>query len=161
GARGLGRIVCAAIALCAACVTLSALAEDAPPANADQKPSSTSPGQGATGGPSLFPLIPPPLPNLGPPPGIETFGRWLEEGTTRFNSALQRAQEAFDKLGTQHVDAAKDATGAAVALPNARIVTAREGCAAAQNGSVDCQAAADLLCRGKGFQTGKSLDTQS
>ena len=151
----------AAIALCAACVTLSALAEDAPPANADQKPSSTSPGQSATGGSTLFQLIPPPLPNLAPPPGIETFGRWLEQGTTRFKSDLQGAQETFDKLGTQTLDAAKDATGAVVALPNARIVVARERCVAAQNGSVDCQAAADLLCRGKGFQTGRGLDTQS
>jgi hypothetical protein len=161
GARGLGRVVRAAIALCAVCVALSALAQDAPPANSDQKPSSTSPGQSSTGGPSLFPLTPPPLPNLDPPPGVETFGRWLEQGTTRFKSELQGAQETFDKLGTQTLDAAKDATGAVVALPNARVVVARERCALAQNGSADCQAAAEALCRGKGFQNGKSLDTQS
>jgi hypothetical protein len=161
GARGLGRVVRAAIALCAVFVALSALGQDAPPANSDQKPSSTIPGQSATGGPSLFPLLPPLLPNLDPPPGIEIFGRWLEQGTTRFKSDLQGAQETFDKLGTQTLDAAKDATGAVVALPNARIVVAHERCASAQNGSADCQAAAETLCRGKGFQTGKSLDTQS
>ena len=53
------------------------------------------------------------------------------------------------------------ATGAVIGLPNARVVTARERCAPAQNGSPDCQAAADALCRGKGFLSGKSLDTQS
>lgn len=102
------------------------------------------------------------MPNLGLQPDlIETFGRWLEEGTTRFKSDMQGAQETFDKLGNQTFDAAKDATGAVIGLPNARVVTARERCAPAQNGSPDCQAAADTLCRGKGFQTGKSLDTQS
>jgi hypothetical protein len=161
GVRGLGRVMRAAVALCALCVTFSALAQDAPSANTDQNPSSTNPGQSATGGLSLFPLIPPPLANLNAPPGVETFGRWLEQGTTRFKSDLQGAQETFDRLGTQTLDAAKDATGAVVALPNARIVSARERCAAARHGSVDCQAAAETLCRGKGFQTGKSLDTQS
>jgi hypothetical protein len=48
-----------------------------------------------------------------------------------------------------------------VGFPNARIVIARERCAVAQNGAPDCQAAAAAACRGKGFQTGKSLDTQS
>ena len=158
GARGLARVVGAAIALC---VTFSAFAQDAPRANTDQNPSSTNPRQSATDGPNLFPLIPPPLPNLGPPLGIETFGRWLEQGTTRFKSDMQGAQETFDKLGNQTLDAAKDATGAVITLPNARVVTAHERCALAQNGSADCQAAADTLCRGKGFQTGKSLDTQA
>jgi hypothetical protein len=31
----------------------------------------------------------------------------------------------------------------------------------AQNGAPDCQTAALTFCRGKGFQTGKTLDTQS
>src|SRR5262249_59701252 len=44
---------------------------------------------------------------------------------------------------------------------NARFVTVREGGGAAKNGSPDCQAAASGACRGKGFQTGKSVDTQS
>jgi hypothetical protein len=30
-----------------------------------------------------------------------------------------------------------------------------------QNGAPDCQTAAATFCRGKGFQAGKSLDTQS
>lgn len=151
----------AAAAACALCLTFSALAQDGSSANRDANPSpTTSPSQGPTGGPSLF-LPPPLMPDLGVQSGIETFGRWLEQGTTRFRSDMQGAQETFDKLGNQTLDAAKDATGAVVALPNARVVTAHERCALAQNGSADCQAAADTLCRGKGFQTGKSLDTQA
>ena len=113
-------------------------------------------------GPGLFwpPLLP--LPPLPPQPNlVETFGRWLDQGTTKFRTDMQGAQETFDKLGNQTRDAAKDATDAMIGLPNARVVTARERCAPARNGSADCQAAVDKFCRAKGFQVGKSLDTQS
>ena len=103
-----------------------------------------------------------PPPNSGSAPGfVDTIGHWLNEGTTRFKSDLQGAQATFDQLGKETRDAAKDATDAVVGLPNARMVTVRERCAVAQNGAPDCQAAAAAACRGKGFQTGKSLDTQS
>ena len=147
---------------CALLLVFSALAQEA------QSPNQTpgqSPTQEPIQSPSIPGLFPPPpllVPNLPPPPGmIETFGRWLEEGTTKFKSDMQGAQETFDKFGNQTRDAAKDATGAVIGLPNARIVTARERCAPAANGGRDCQEAAAALCRGKGFQTGKSLDTQS
>jgi hypothetical protein len=52
-------------------------------------------------------------------------------------------------------------TGAVIGLPNARVITGRERCIAAPGGGSDCQVAADTVCRGKGFQGGKSLDTQS
>jgi hypothetical protein len=167
---------------CALLLAGSALAQERPFPDRSSSPSqsavpSPAPGQDPSHGPSQEPsgpgflqppplpdlgFRPPPLPNLGLQPGmIETFGRWLEEGTTRFKSNMQGAQETFDKLGNQTFGVAKDATGAVIGLPNARVVTARERCAPAQNGSPDCQAAADALCRGKGFQSGKSLDTQS
>jgi hypothetical protein len=165
GVRGVARIACAAA--CALLLLRPALAQEA---QAPTAPPTQAPGQPPSQAPSLVPhlgvpnLFPPPplLPNLAPQPGlIETFGRWLDEGTTKFKSDMQSAQETFDKLGNQTFDAAKDATGAVIGLPNARVVSARERCAPAQNGSPDCQAAADTLCRGKGFQGGKSLDTQS
>jgi membrane protein YqaA with SNARE-associated domain len=87
---------------------------------------------------------------------VETFGRWLDQGTTKFRTDMQGAQQTFDKLGTQTRDAAKDVTDAMIGLPNARVVTARERCAAAKNGSPDCQAAVDTFCRGKGFQPGRA-----
>src|SRR5262249_11799264 len=81
-------------------------------------------------------------------------GRWLGEGASKFKSGI-------DKFGSKARDAAKDATGAIATLPNARPVTARERCAPAPNGAPDCQTAALTLCRGKGFQSGKIIDTQS
>jgi len=165
GVRGVARIVCAAV--CALLLLQPAPARDT---QAPTAPPTQAPGQPPSQAPSLVPhlgvpnLFPPPplLPNLAPQPGlIETFGRWLDEGTTKFKSDMQSAQETFDKLGNQTFDAAKDATGAVIGLPNARVVSARERCAPAQNGAPDCQTAAMTLCRGKGFQSGKIIDTQS
>ena len=88
---------------------------------------------------------------------IEVFGRWIEDGATKLRSDMREVQEKLDKLGKETREAAKDATGGAVAgLPNARAVTARERCPAAQNGAPDCQTAANVICRGAGFQTGKA-----
>ena len=165
GVRDVTGIACAA-----ACALLLLGPAPAQETQAPTAPPSQAPTQAPSQAPSLIPglavpnLFPPPplLPNLSPQPGlIETFGRWLDEGTTKFKSDMRSAQETFDKLGNQTIDAAKDATGAVIGLPNARVVSARERCAPAQNGSPDCQAAAETLCRGKGFQSGKSLDTQS
>ena len=147
----------AAVGTCALFLAFSALAQEAQSPNRTPAPH-PNPAQGPSG-PSLFW---PPLPSLPPQPNlVETFGRWLDQGTTKFRTDMQGAQETFDKLGNQTRDAAKDATDAMIGLPNARMVTARERCATAQNGRPDCQAAVDTFCRGKGFQTGKSLDTQS
>jgi hypothetical protein len=110
---------------------------------------------------------PPPAAQEAPSPAttqpgfIDAFSRWLEEGAARFKTDMQSAQEKLDKLGSQAREATKEATSAVVGLPNTRIVTARERCVAAQNGAPDCQTAAATLCRGKGFATGKILDTQS
>jgi hypothetical protein len=106
---------------------------------------------------------------------IDAFGRWLQEGTSKLKSDMQGAQDnfdkfgnqardaakEFDKFGSQARDAAKDATGTVIGLPGARAMTGRERCAPAGNGAPDCPTAAVALCRGKGFQTGRSLDTQS
>ena len=92
---------------------------------------------------------------------IATLGRWFEAGAAKFKSDMQGAQENLDRFGKEARDVAKDATTGLIALPNTRVLTGRERCVTAQNGAPDCLAAANNLCRGKGFQTGKLLDTQS
>jgi hypothetical protein len=67
----------------------------------------------------------------------------------------------MESFGNKAREAAKEATGAISALPSTRPVSGHERCATAPNGSPDCQAAAAALCRGKGFQGGRLLDTQS
>jgi hypothetical protein len=138
---------------CALFLAVSAPAQEV--ANPSQIPSQ-APSQPGNAQPTAL------APNPAFKPGfIDAFGRWLDEGATKLKSDMQGAQEKVDKFGNQARDAAKDATGAVMGLPNARVVTGRERCAPAQNGGPDCQAAANTVCRGKGFQTGKSLDTQS
>jgi hypothetical protein len=129
----------------------------------EAQPPSPVPGQAPFQAPGPAPSQAPNDANPGsnPPsfqPGfIDAIGRWLEEGTSKLKSGVQGAREQVDELGSKAREAAKDATGAV----GARAVTARERCAPAANGAPDCQAAAVTLCRGKGFQTGKSLDTQT
>ena len=144
---GSSAVAHALIAGCTVLLTVSALAQDArPPAEIP------SPGASAAN---------PPAPNTAAPGFVDAVGRWLEDGTTKLKSDFQGAQQTLDQLADQTRDAAKDATGTVMGLPNARIVPVRERCVVAGNGGPDCQAAATTACRGKGFGTGKSLDTQS
>jgi hypothetical protein len=117
------------------------------------------------------------LPGANHKPGfIDVFGRFIGDSTTKLNSQLKSTNETLGHLGGQTSDAAKDAVkdaamgavgtakdaaGTLMGLPSARIVTGRERCVIAQNGVPDCRAAADAACRGKGFGSGRSLDTQS
>jgi len=120
-----------------------ALAQDAPPQGQPEPPP---------------PAATVPDPNY-KPGFIDAFGRWLQEGRAKFQSNMESAQETFGKLGGRARDAAKDATGAIMALPNTRVMTGRERCEIAPNGAPDCKAAANVVCKGKGFQTGNSVDT--
>jgi hypothetical protein len=140
-------------------LVVAALAQDVQP---------VQPGQSVQPAQSQAPTASEPAPPAAVAPGksfqpgfIDAFGRLLEQGAAKFKSDMQGAQENFDKLGKEARDAAKDATSGFVGLPGARVVSGRELCATAQNGAPDCVAAAAAVCRGKGFQTGKSLDTQS
>jgi hypothetical protein len=112
-------------------------------------------------------------PNADYQPGfIDAFGRFIGESAAKLNSQLnsqiKSTNETLGGIGSQTSEAAKgavgsakDAAGTIMGLPNARIVIGRERCAAAANGAPDCRAAADAACRGKGFASGRSLDTQS
>jgi hypothetical protein len=128
-------------------LVVAAHAQDTqPPAPA---PSEPSPPGTVTPGPSFQPGF------------IEALGRWLEQGAAKLKTDMQGAQENLDRLGKEARDAAKDATSSLMGLPNTRVLTGRERCTPAANGAPDCLAAANSVCRGKGFQTGKILDTQS
>jgi hypothetical protein len=160
----------AAVAASALMLVASALAQEAPgprpllPLQAPIQSPGQPPSQAPSQVPSSVPSQPPGQPDSNPafrPGFIDAVGRWLEEGANKFKSDVQGAQEKFDQLGGQARDAAKEATGTIMTLPNARPLTAHERCAPAQNGAPDCQTAALTFCRGKGFQNGKLLDTQS
>ena len=172
----------AAVAACALGLAVSALAQEVPPPRplfpiqaptqppiqAPTQPPIQAPSQPQSQAPSQVPGQVSGQPSADPdsnpafrPGFIDVFGRWLEDGANKLKSDMRGAQEKFDQFGGQARDAAKEATGTIIRLPNARPLTAHERCAPAQNGAPDCQAAALTFCRGKGFQSGNILDTQS
>jgi hypothetical protein len=143
----------ATFAACATLLVTSALAQETrPPADIPTQKG----GEGAANPPPASVLAP-----QRPPAFVDTIGGWLGDSTTRFRLDLQDAQQTFDQLTEQTREAAKDATGAVIGVPNMRIVPMRERCPVAASGGPDCQTAAVAACRGKGFTGGKSLDTQS
>ena len=117
--------------------------------------------------PAEPPAVQQPNPNYRPG-FLDNLNRWLGDPRAVVGSQLKKTQEAIGSIGSDATGAAQDAAGAAqeaagavVALPLARIVNGRQTCPAAPNGAPDCQPAIDALCRGKGFQTGKSLEISS
>jgi hypothetical protein len=117
---------------------------------------------------------------------IESIGRWFNQGTAGFRSHVDGARSSFDELnqsasgttktigntaievGKGAVDAGvaaagvtRDAVGTVAKLPLTRVVNGRERCAVAANGAPDCQAAAEALCKKRGFGSGKSMEFTS
>jgi hypothetical protein len=151
--RSFAPLARATLAACATLLVASALAQE-------PRPPADVPSQKGSEGAANPPPVSAPDPQS-QPAFVDAIGRWLGDSTTRFRVDLQGAQQTFDQLTDQTRDAAKDATGAVIGLPNMRIVPVRERCPVAASGGPDCQTAAATACRGKGFAAGKSLDTQS
>jgi hypothetical protein len=159
------RIGCAGLAraLGTLLLTCQAFAQPAPTNPQDATP--TPPATAA-----------PPADSAFRPGFIDAFGRFIGDSAAKlnsqFSSQLDSARQTLGEFGNQTSDAAKtaaqgavgaakDTAGAIVGLPSARFVDGGERCAVATNGAADCRAAADTVCRGKGFAAGKVLDTRS
>lgn len=99
-------------------------------------------------------------------PGIfESIGRWFEEQAGKIGSSFKDAGATVSNFGHEAgiaakttVEGAKDAAGAVARIPAARIVTGHEKCRNAPNGAPDCRSAATAICKGRGFDAGKSMD---
>jgi hypothetical protein len=139
---------CAAAVAGALWLSLSASAQDAQPPG-QSPPDAGVPPAGATPGPAFKPGL------------IDQLGRWMDQGTSRLKAGIAGAHESFDRLGGRAREAARDAAGTVMAWPGTRAITAHQRCEPAPNGAADCHAAAAALCRDKGFQAGRILDTQT
>ena len=119
----------------------------------------------------------PPSPQPAParPPQKDGFfdalGRWWDKGVADFKANVDESNAKWRELGTktdtklrelgqQTGQAVKDAGDALAKIPGTRIIEGRQRCEIAPNGSPDCNAAATVICRGKGFGEGKSIDIQ-
>jgi hypothetical protein len=99
---------------------------------------------------------------------FDAMERFWEKSATDFKASIEESRENWRKLNEQNEQAAREAAAAAkeaadalARFPNTKIIEGRERCELAANGSPDCVAAAEKICRAKGFAIGKSADIQS
>ena len=116
--------------------------------------------------------VPEPPPAAENPGIVGTFGNWMQQGVTSMSTGIDAmfgaAKGAADAASTVAKGAAGVAKGAADAavdtaagvtkLPVPGVASGREQCILAGNGAPDCRAAAEALCRARGFTTGASVD---
>jgi hypothetical protein len=91
--------------------------------------------------------------------------RWFDEQATHLHSTFKDAGRRVENFGRDAGSAARDtaqgardAADVVVRIPNTRVVTGHAKCLIAPNGAPDCVAAANAVCRARGFQSGKSVD---
>jgi len=91
--------------------------------------------------------------------------RWFREQTATVNSSFEDARKRVDGFNSAAgnaakttVEGAKDAAGAIARIPSARAVSGHETCQLTANGAPDCVSAANIMCKAKGFESGKSVD---
>lgn len=102
----------------------------------------------------------------GQEPGVlESLGRWLDRQSDNFSSSFRNAGKGVANFGREAgvaaqstVEGAKDAAGSVVRIPAARVITGHEVCKLAANGAPDCVAAANAMCKARGFDGGSSAD---
>jgi hypothetical protein len=94
-----------------------------------------------------------------------SIGRWFNEQAENINSTFKDAGKKFETFGRDAgvaakttAESAKDAADAMARIPKARVMSGHEKCNTAPNGAPDCLAAANTLCKAKGFEFGKSTD---
>lgn len=98
------------------------------------------------------------------PDVFAAIGRWVDDTVVGVTSGFSNARETLDGIGDRATDTAKGAaeTAAKVArIPLAPMVSGRQRCIPAANGAPDCAAATEVLCRTRGFSTGRSVDVHS
>lgn len=146
-----------------ACCLLALVLLPVLPAVAQQTPPAigVAPAQGPQ--PPPPPLAP--APNAAPPKEdglLDALGRWWDKSSADFKAQLDESNENLRKLNERNEKAAKEAADAlSKQLGAVRIVPGRELCELAPNGSPDCQVAAEKICKGQGFASGKSADVQT
>jgi hypothetical protein len=87
-----------------------------------------------------------------------TIGHWFDQTSDKMRQHFQNFGHEAGVAAKSTVDTAKDAATAVGQLSTARVVAGHEKCLNAPNGAPNCVVAADAICKGKGFKSGKSVD---
>ena len=138
-----------------------------------QPPQAQSPQPPPPQAPAAAPQPAQPTP---PPRSKEGFfdalGRWWDQSAADFDANMKKMKSQIEQANERNakavreatqdaVTATKDATDALAKIPATRIIEGRERCLLAPNGSPDCGAAAETLCKAKGFKSGQSASIES
>src|SRR6516164_109729 len=150
------RALACTVALSAALAVGAALAQE----TSAPAPGAPAPGASAPGAPApaqdAAPNAPPYRPGF-----IDAFGHFIGDSAAKLNSQLK---DANDALGTQ-LRNANDTLGSGFKSANEALSGVGSETGEAAKGAIgaapDCRAAAEAACRGKGFASGRMLDTQS
>jgi hypothetical protein len=174
--RSIGICAVAAVLLTAGVAAAEAPAEAPKPVEeaAPAVPAATPPAAESSAAANPAPSNPTPANPTSENPGFGgAFGTWMQQGVTSMSSGFDAmAKGAADAASTVAKGAAdvytgaanvaKDAAGVAVdgvtKLPVSGFASGHEQCTLAANGAPDCRAAAENLCRTRGFATGTSVD---
>jgi hypothetical protein len=103
---------------------------------------------------------------------FDALGKWWDKSAAEWDANMKKFKNTIEATNERNAKAAadatrdavtatKDATDALVKFPTTRIVEGKERCLLAPNGSPDCNAAAEKICKAKGFASGKSADIES
>jgi hypothetical protein len=145
---------------------LAPLGTPAAPAPASAAPFPPPSGQSAPA--PVLQQAEPVAPKPKPDGFFDALGRWFDKSSSDFKASVEENNARWRAMSEKSQKAARDAAAASQEaaeafrnLSNLRMVEGRHVCELAANGSPDCQAAAEQLCKGKGFTTGKSADIQS
>ena len=161
GRRTIGTVAAAVLSAAALVVAVSAWAQVPQPAASPQAanpPATTPPAESS---PAETPPSPPaatPAPKPFEPGFLDAVRRWMEGGREKFSSDMKEAKRRIEEF---HERAAKDAESKFGKPPGGRVVTGRERCPPAANGAPDCRAAANTVCKAKGYTSGQSIDTST
>jgi hypothetical protein len=81
-----------------------------------------------------------------------------DETNAKLKASVEDNNARWRESAKEAAAAQKEAADAFKNLANTRMVEGRQVCEPAPNGSPDCHAAAEVICKGKGFAIGKSAD---
>jgi hypothetical protein len=115
---------------------------------------------------------PPQQPPAAPPaaqeqsPGVlGSISAWWDRQTSNWQAAWQGMNREVQNLGREasdvakkSADNAKEAAEAVGKVRNTTVVAGNVKCTVALNGAPDCVAAANSMCKAKGYASGQSLD---
>lgn len=143
-ARSRGAVFAAVLIVGSLAAILEAQSQ-APTAN-EPPPASFAPP-----GPAAAPDTPPPSRRPGL---IDKLGDWLRDSADGVSSGFKDTQQRIQDIN-------KGTLGTLSSIPVAGFATGRALCPPSANGAPDCYAATEKLCKDKGYNTGRSLDTES